>query len=231
MPTTYIAGADEAGRGCVIGPLVIGVFAIDPKRQGELKAIGAKDSKLLTPKARESLAEQIPTMGEFELVEISAEELTDNMDRKVSINELEAIKIAQALHAFDKRGVQISEFFADAPDPQAERFEHRIRKYYKGPAQIHAANKGESKWPTVAAASILAKVRRDQRIEEIKKVVGYDFGSGYSSDPYTVEYLAKHHNDPVLQPYLRHQWETVKRLKVKVAPVKRPQTRQQRLEF
>lgn len=212
---TYVAGADEAGRGCVIGPLVMCLFAIEPERQGELKKLGAKDSKLLSASQREQMAEQLPKLGPYELVEISAEELTHAMERKISLNELEARKLAEAITTLEGKGVCLTDVFVDSPDPIPATYARRIQKQYIGSASIHSANKAESKWPTVAAASILAKVRRDQRIEEIKKKVGYNFGSGYTSDPNTVQYLEKHHRDPKLQQYLRHRWETIKRLRGK----------------
>ena len=199
----------------MIGPLVMGLFAVDSAKQAELTKIGAKDSKLLTPKQREELDKVLRTMGENELVEISAEEITTWMEKKVSLNEVEAMKLAEAILRLEKRGIHPEEVYVDSPDPQPQKYAQRILRYYSGNARIHSSNHAEGKWPPVAAASILAKVRRDKRIEEIKEKVGVDFGSGYSSDPQTREYLEKHHREPVLQPFLRHKWETVKRLAIK----------------
>jgi len=50
-----MGGADEAGRGCVLGPLVICLATVEQEREEELRKIGVKDSKLLTPKRREHL--------------------------------------------------------------------------------------------------------------------------------------------------------------------------------
>ncbi|KUK00235.1 MAG: Ribonuclease HII, partial [Thermococcales archaeon 44_46] len=52
-----LGGIDEAGRGPVIGPLVIAAVVVDESRIGELESLGVKDSKKLTPKKREELFE------------------------------------------------------------------------------------------------------------------------------------------------------------------------------
>jgi ribonuclease HII len=207
-----IAGADEAGRGCVIGPLVLCVYALEAPRQAELKRMGVRDSKLLTAEQRERLAKELPALGEHELVEIPAEELTRLMTRKVSLNEIEALRLADGLKALNARGVRFTDLYVDSPDPAPGKFAQRIQRHYAGDARIIAENYADKRYAVVGAASILAKVRRDERLEEIKRAVGEDFGSGYTHDPVTIAYLAKHHRDAALQPFLRHKWATVKRL-------------------
>jgi ribonuclease HII len=68
------------------------------------------------------------------------------------------------------------------------------------------------KYPIVSAASILAKVRRDTVISELKRLYG-DFGSGYPSDPKTVnflrEWILKNRGD---LPILRRSWGTFRRV-------------------
>ena len=54
-----IIGIDDAGRGCLIGNMVLAGCLMTPKIESELKKLGAKDSKLLTPKNREGLAKII----------------------------------------------------------------------------------------------------------------------------------------------------------------------------
>ena len=215
------AGCDEAGRGCVIGSMVIGIFAADSDWDSQLREMGVKDSKDISPARREVLAEKLRKIGKHVLVRISAEELTELMTKGISLNEIEAIKIADGLAVLQGelalKHNEFSKVFVDSPDPIPSKFEQRIRKYLKikGADKIKfvCENKAENKFPCVAAASILAKVDRDSLLEEIKKKVGTNFGSGYSSDPVTAQYVREHHADPILQPFLRHRWETVKRLK------------------
>jgi ribonuclease HII len=215
-----IAGVDEAGRGPVLGPLVICAFACESNVQEKLREIGVRDSKELTPEKREKLAKQIEKLGEFNLVEISAEELTELMHKRISLNEIEAMKIGLALNHLEQKTGPLNEVFVDSPDSLPKKFEIRLRKYYTGKAKIVSENKADSKYAVVGAASILAKVLRDLRIEEIKKEFDEDFGSGYSHDERTIAFLKKHINgNAALQRHIRHKWKTAKNLKQTQLPL------------
>lgn len=180
--------------------------------------MGVKDSKLLAPEQREKLAKELREYGEFLLIKIPADEITHEMKRKVSLNELEAKKAGEALAELEKKlaakNKQIDVVFVDSPDPVPKKFEGRIRKYFPTQAKIVCANYADRRFPCVSAASIMAKVTRDVEIEKIKKKLGYSFGSGYTSDPTTIEFIEKRHRDPALKPYLRMEWSTIRRLKM-----------------
>jgi ribonuclease HII len=216
-----VAGVDEAGRGCVIGPLVICAFACDSDWEPELRRMGVKDSKQLTAQRRQELAVKLRKIGKHVLVKITAEQLSKEMSSK-SLNEIEAEHAAQALNELQEKlsvkGNEFEKIFVDSPDPVPSLFEKRLRKYLvgkTGKARIVSENKADAKYACCSAASILAKVERDAEIEKIKKLVGSEFGSGYSSDLVTQEFLCKHFNDEAVKPFLREKWETVKRLRCK----------------
>lgn len=216
---TIIVGMDEAGRGPVLGPLVMCAFACDAEWEPELKEMGVKDSKLLSPARREELAEKLRKIGRHLLVSLSAEQLTKEMNAK-SLNEIEAQHAAEALNALQKalsaKGNEFEKVFVDSPDPVPSMFEKRMRKYLDKSAtsaKIVSENKADAKYVCVGAASILAKVDRDHQIEEIKKTVGADFGSGYPSDPKTKAFICSHYDDPKAKQFIREKWETVKRLR------------------
>ncbi|MFA5108558.1 MAG: ribonuclease HII [Candidatus Micrarchaeia archaeon] len=202
-----ICGIDEAGRGCIIGPMVIAVASISQLEEYKLKEMGVKDSKQLSPKRREDLYVQIMQICKVSTTHISAKEITELMD-KYSLNEIEAIFISKLVKDTDAQTL-----FVDSPDNVPANFAKRIRKYLKGKKlKIVSENKADVNHPIVAAASVIAKVQRDAQIEKIKKEMGENFGSGYTSDPNTIEFLKKRLNDKELQPYLRHKWATLKRL-------------------
>ncbi|MEK6953779.1 MAG: ribonuclease HII [Candidatus Micrarchaeota archaeon] len=224
----FVIGVDEAGRGPVIGPLIICAYAIEGEKEPELKKEGVKDSKLLSGKERERIA-KILAHHPHEICEVPAEEITHYMKRNVSLNEMEAEKIAAAVLTLSIRlakgaggfggqaGEVISKIFVDSPDPIPKKFEVRIRKYLRGTplekTNIVSENKADFKYLCVGAASILAKSMRERRVADIAAEVGEDFGTGYPSDEKTVEFLKKHYKDGNLQKYIRHGWATMKNIR------------------
>ncbi len=211
-----IAGIDEAGRGPAIGPLIICAFASEENEQERLRKMGVKDSKLLGENARERLAK---TLSKYpnEIVLITAEEITRYMDRKISLNEMEAEKAAIAIKALFKKTGKIDKVILDSPDPEPSKFARRVKKYLKAEEfrkiEIISENKADYKYPIVSAASILAKSMREAEMKRIREELEEDIGTGYSSDEKTIAYLKKHHRDTRIQKYLRHNWSTIKRLK------------------
>jgi ribonuclease HII len=201
-----IIGIDEAGRGCIIGPMVICAAAINPLDEYKLKELGVKDSKKLTPNQRERLFPKVARMCKYATVKITAHELNALME-KHNLNEIEAMKVAQAIDQLALRGATV---FVDSPDNVPAKFAKRIERYMRTKHKIVAANKADDRYLIVGAASIVAKVTRDREIEKIKKETGIDFNSGYTSDPFTQQYVARRGEFPALEPYLRTKWSTLR---------------------
>ncbi|MFA5105541.1 MAG: ribonuclease HII [Candidatus Micrarchaeia archaeon] len=206
-----IAGVDEAGRGCIVGSMFLCVLYCKKEDEPKLRKIGVKDSKLLSPKRREEIEPEIRKMCSVKLVEVDAEEITALMDT-ASLNEIEAMKIAHALNSVKSKPEIV---YVDSPDNIPKNFELRIRKYLNDRMHIISQNKAESRFPIVAAASIVAKVARDAQIEKIKSILGIDFGSGYTSDPRTISFLQEHAGEPEVRKYLRTKWKTLDNIKQK----------------
>ncbi|MCD6279562.1 ribonuclease HII [Candidatus Micrarchaeota archaeon] len=214
-------GIDEAGRGCVIGPLVIA--GLISNSQTKLKNLGARDSKLLVPSSRKKLYDLISTRYDYAVEYIYADELNDIMKR-YSLNEIEAMYAAKLLDKLipvvrqsrDNNNHDKIKVFIDSPDPVPKKFENRILKYVKSglsDVEFIVENKADVNYPVASAASIIAKVSRDMEIERIKKEVNYDFGSGYTSDPMTTKYLKHHFLDKNIRPYIRKRWSTIDNLR------------------
>ena len=214
----YVIGADEAGRGCVLGSLVMTAFAVEEKKEHALKLAGARDSKELTPQKRESIRKELETLGEHRTTHITAGQINDAMGSKVSLNELEARRLAILLADFAKeieaRGDKVKTIYVDSPDPIPIKYEKRIRAVAPSLAKIKIVsdNKSENKYPCVAAASIVAKTTRDFELEKIKKIFGEDFGTGYTHDKVTIDFVKRHLHDAKLEPFLRIHWKTVKNM-------------------
>ena len=79
--------------------------------------------------------------------------------------------------------------------------------------KVDARNKADVIFPAVSAASIMAKVTRDRMIEDIKREIGIDVGSGYPSDPVTKQFVENWINEHrSLPPHTRGSWKPVKDL-------------------
>jgi len=204
-----IAGCDEAGRGPVFGNMVLCGVLLDERVLDELKTAGVRDSKLLTPKKREMLAELISQkVLKIEIVELSPSEIDESrLVKKINLNELEAKTFAQII---DRLNPKLA--YLDSPDPDPKLFEQRIRKYLKTEPKLVVENFADRNYVAVAAASIVAKVRRDQRIVELHKLYG-DFGSGYPADVRTIAFLERWVREHGKLPdFARRSWETAQRV-------------------
>lgn len=198
-----LAGGDEAGRGCVIGPMIIGVYACTEGNEKELKKIGVRDSKELSQVQRLNLKKRIEDLGTFELRIIQAEELNELMTN-FSLNEIEehAFKeAAQKLHA----KIKFEKIVYDSPDVKPERFANKLKMPR---VTVIAAHKADANYPVVSAASVLAKLKREEEIERIIKLTGVDFGSGYSSDPRAIKALQENKTNKEFLNYARIHWST-----------------------
>jgi ribonuclease HII len=204
-----ICGIDEAGRGPVIGPLVICAYCIEEEQLSELQKLGVKDSKLLSAKQRESLLVKLKKLSkDFKLAVISAKEIDSRNAVGTNLNQLEALKIAELL---DDLRPDVA--YVDSPtSPKAEKFAEMIMKTsVHKKIKIIAEHKADTKYPVVSAASIVAKVTRDEEIEIIKGEIGADFGSGYPADPVTIKFVREHWENSLAQ-YIRKSWGTIKEL-------------------
>jgi ribonuclease HII len=205
-----ILGIDEAGRGSVIGPMVIGGVLINEEDSDKLKALGVKDSKLLSPKQREALYPKIKKIAKDHVIlKISAKEI-DELRKTTNLNKIEAEKMAQIIKA-----MKADKAYVDAPQVSTEKFKNILLSLAKNETEIIAENYADLKYPVVSAASIIAKVERDREIEKIKKTVGFDFGVGYSHDQRSIDFVKKSLKEKKHLDFIRHSWITVQGLKVK----------------
>ena len=206
-----LIGMDEAGRGPVIGPLV--VCGVRTESDQYLRDIMVRDSKRLTPSRREKLASEILRACQVEIKALSAQEI-DTMRSEATLNEIEAVCFSDVLKRLYRDGDLV---FVDAADTSEARFAVSIMKNLGLRVDMTAKHKADDIYPVVAAASIVAKVRRDQEIRkiemELRRELNYPLGSGYPSDPITMAFLEKWIKEKGdLPPHTRRSWKTVGRL-------------------
>jgi ribonuclease HII len=220
-----IGGGDEAGRGAVIGPLVVSLVCVGKGKEKKLADIGVRDSKLLTRRKREFLFDEIKGIcEEIKTYVIGNEEINQAMKNGISLNQLEAMRFAQLVDSLES---DVSRVYLDSPDVKPERFGVRVSlssnkpmrvvgakgSGRRGGISIIAEHKADSRYPVVSGASIIAKVTRDREMERIESASGIEIGSGYPSDNNTIEAIKANLSTRRLNPYIREYWKTLDRIK------------------
>lgn len=207
-PARRVAGLDEAGRGSVLGPLVVGAFCFDERRSAELAATGVKDSKQLSSRRREEIAPQLAGLGECRTVPIEPRTI-DRYVARGDLNELELETFAVLV-----RELRPDAVYVDACDPDAARFGRRLSRLSGEVAPVVSAHHADEDVLVVSAASVVAKVVRDREIARLQATVEEELGSGYPSDPVTAACVERHARDGgAIPPWMRRSWETVQRVK------------------
>lgn len=203
-----IGGIDEAGRGPVIGPMVITGVVYEEKNLGWLRKDGVKDSKLLQPGKRRKLYQKIIKQARsYEIIKISPEKIDQVILKSGSnLNWLEGEKTAEILNK-----LRPNKAIVDCPSPNAWRYRTFVQKRLNYQPELLVEHKADANHIIVAAASVVAKVVRDAEILRIKKKIGIDFGSGYASDLRTQEFLKKNYN--TFTEIFRKSWSSYQRLK------------------
>jgi len=205
-----ICGCDEAGRGPVLGPLVVaGVTLPDDKRLRELRV---KDSKKVSPIRRVRLAEKIKIMAiDYEVVVIPAKDI-DDMRKVMTLNEIEVNAFSRVI-----KKLKPDICYVDAADVNEERFKSDILSNLSFKPDIVSKHKADDIYPIVGAASILAKTRRDEEVakiaEKLETRLKLPLGSGYPADPLTQKFLkAWYEKYGKLPPNIRKSWKTTQNL-------------------
>lgn len=199
-----ICGLDEAGRGACIGDLVVAGAMIDSTRVGILKDLGVKDSKLLSPRQRETIYQSLINIVEFRTVLFKPEEI-DTYVKLHQLNLLEIEGMSKIINSLSPMHVII-----DSPSTNREDVRSKILARLTVPSTtVQVEYKADLNYAIVGAASIIAKVQRDNRINALKQVYG-NIGSGYPSDPETKKFL--HDNKTKRLPIIRYSWQPVKDL-------------------
>ncbi|MEN7982148.1 MAG: ribonuclease HII [Nanoarchaeota archaeon] len=206
-------GIDDAGRGPVIGPMILAGCLIDDKTSKEFKKLGITDSKNLTQKRREILAEKIREKAEtFEIIIVSAPEIDQNNYNGTKLNEVEAIACASIINKINKGFLKVK-VIVDCPSVSIIKWTDFLKTKIKNLSNLEVSceHKADKNHISVSAASILAKCTREKEMTKIKKVFGDEVGSGYCSDPATQKFLEKYarkHNDKGI---FRKTWITWKK--------------------
>ena len=193
-----LVGIDEAGRGSVLGPMIIsGVFA-DEKFFDENDF---PDSKQLTKPQRSSLYDEI-----YDEAEVLTIEIPPNLiDEVKNLNYLEWRIMDSIMLSFD-----FDKGYIDAVGNKDEQKSFFINNSPLVDEDIVVESGADDRYDVVGASSIIAKEKRDRCIRELSVEYG-DIGSGYPGDQTTREWLKN--NISELPEFVRKSWSTIEKIK------------------
>ena len=200
-----ICGVDDAGRGSMIGPMVIAGISIEKKNIPKLRKLGVRDSKKLSPKKRELLYKQIVKLvDDYHVIRIPPRTI-DKYVFEHNLNHLEAKKMAEVISNLNP---DLS--YVDSCDVNAARFGREISDLSKK-SKVKSYHYADSRFVVVSAASIIAKVSRDRSIMRLNKTT--NLGSWYPSDKKSVNYVKKVVSSKKSLPTsIRKSWKPVQKI-------------------
>ena len=208
-----LLGINDAGRGPLIGSMFLAGVLIKAEQEKVLKAEGVNDSKQLLHPMRVKLSSIIEESSiSYHVAETTATQIDHSINSGINLNTLEAIKAAEIINILNK-GKEKIKVIIDCPSVNTKAWQATLLGYIKNPDNLEIAceHKADANYPVVSAASILAKVARENAVAELKKEYG-SIGSGYPSDPVTIEFLKNNGNRLKDSGLFRKTWATWKSL-------------------
>ncbi len=222
-----ILGLDEAGRGPVLGPMVLSLVCCNEYELKDLERLDIKDSKKLSKNKREKIYNEIMDNFTVKSIILEAKDIDKYMiDKNINLNRIELMAFTKLINNLlkEKYGISIKnrklpkntsvKIYIDACSNNESAFSNQIisKLIANGNLSVIGEHKADDKYKIVSAASIVAKVLRDRIIENYKKIYG-NIGSGYPSDKITMNYLKNYViKNGDLPDIARKSWKTSREL-------------------
>ncbi|MCX8184998.1 MAG: ribonuclease HII [Sulfolobales archaeon] len=199
-------GVDEAGRGSLVGDMfVVGIGVVDEYSRLLVES-GVRDSKTLSKSRRRRLLLDILAYSDIIVVcRVKPEEI----DRE-NINNLEVEALKKILKHIKFRGRQPSKILVDEIAGRKKAIESVVENLFPGVEVLMKPN-ADRDFVQVSAASIVAKCLRDELIGILSSTYG-DIGSGYPSDPRTIDWLKSIEERGSIPNCVRKSWKTLRRV-------------------
>jgi len=171
--------------------MVIAAVMVSENKQEELREMGIKDSKLLSPQKREELYKKITKVA-----------------NKIAVAVISPKEIDECLEAELLNGAEPDRAYVDCPSNNVDAYRGYLANRLKKDIKLVVEHKADFKYSTSAAASVIAKVTRDREVAKIQERFDEPMGSGYPSDPATKKFLEKNWDKD--HGIFRKSWESWK---------------------
>jgi ribonuclease HII len=200
-----VGGVDEAGRGSVLGPLVVAGISVRESGLPLLRQLGVRDSKLISPRTRASLFGKLLNIAEsVSVIKVPPADIDESVFVR-GLNRLEARIMAEVVNDLDA-----DEVYVDCCDVNPERYKESMSRHLFCKSALHSMHHADSLNVVVGAASIIAKITRDQEVSEIRKRYR-NIGSGYPSDEKTMLFIKRWISKNGVAPdFARKSWKPLR---------------------
>lgn len=210
-----VCGVDEAGRGSIIGPLVVAGISVKESKIAQLYEMGVKDSKALTPNARAWLFGEIMEIADSVCIRKVDPVEVDLSVSLNGLNRLEAKVMASVIN-----NIRADEVYVDCCDINPERYRDYIGQYLNCSPKVHSMHHADAINVVVSAASIVAKITRDQEVQQIRNRYP-SIGSGYPADDRTMRFIRRWvAKNGVAPEFARKSWKPLKLMLEQMAQCK-----------
>ncbi|MFB6076453.1 MAG: ribonuclease HII [Candidatus Aenigmatarchaeota archaeon] len=211
-----VLGIDEAGRGAVVGDMIICGLLVEENDLDKLSEIGVKDSKDLSSYKRNKLFSKIKDIAkDFVIIEVTAKDIDREREER-SLNRIESIRMAEIIDVLEPDKVVVDSTEVNTEKIEAE-LRSRLKDSLKDEVEMVVENYADETYPVVSGASILAKVTRDESIKTLEGRLNKTIGKGYPSDTRTIKFLKEILRENGKFPdYVRKSWSTASRIKAEI---------------
>lgn len=209
-------GIDDAGRGPLIGPMVLAGALLDETQEKILRGHNVRDSKDVIHSDRIRMFQLIKDNSHaYKIVKTSASKIDSSLNSGTNLNTLEAKNAAEIINSINcgKFREEKIKVIIDCPSVNTLAWCATVKHFVEhlDNLNIKCEHKADVNYISAAAGSILAKVTREEEVGKIKKEFG-NVGSGYPSDPNTKRFLREHGAKLKDSGIFRKTWATWKKL-------------------
>ena len=187
-------GSDEVGVGDFLGPMIVVAAFVSKKDISKLKAYGVQDSKKMTDAKILEIGPELVTRFRFSKLTLNNEKYNEMLDKGENLNSMKAKMHNRALLNMHKEFPDVLNIFVDQFVKEDTYYKYLNDANEEQVKDIIFRTKGESYFPCVALASVIARysyLKEMERLSE-KYDMPFPFGAGKKVNAFAVEFIEKY---------------------------------------
>ena len=187
-------GSDEVGVGDFLGPMIVVAAFVSERDINKLISLGIHDSKKMTDKKILEVGPEIVKQFKFSKLTLSNEKYNEMLDKGENLNSMKAKMHNRALLNMHKEYIDVLNIFVDQFVAEKTYYKYLNDANEEQVKDITFKTKGESYFPCVALASVIARysyLKEMERLSE-KYKMDFPFGASKKVTAFAKEFLAKY---------------------------------------